>query len=119
MDDLGSFSGCHFRLRLFYGTEYGILLGMEIIPTEDIVSVTNVKADLAGTLEQCRTKHRPTFITQNGRAAGVIMAVEDWEVRERTLELYRRVAEGEESLGSGKIVGLDEAERLIRDKHGL
>jgi len=92
---------------------------MDIIPTEDIESVTRIKADLAGTLEQCRAKHRPTFITQNGRASGVIMAVEDWELRERTLELYRRVVEGEESLRGGEGLGLDLAELRLREKHGL
>ncbi len=92
---------------------------MQIVPTEDIESVTKVKTDLAGTLDLCRAKHRPTFITQNGRASGVIMAVEDWEARERTLELYRKVMAGEESLRDGGPRTLNDVEDRLREKHGL
>lgn len=91
---------------------------MSVYPTEDIQSVTKVKADLAASLEACRSKHRPTFITQNGRATGVLMSVEDWEVRERTLELFRSVAIGEERLREAGATSISEVEKSLRERYG-
>jgi prevent-host-death family protein len=91
---------------------------MGLYPPEDIQSVTKVKADLAASLEACRTKRRPTFITQNGRATGVLMSLEEWEARERTLELFRRVAVGEERLREEGGASLDDVEERIRAQYG-
>lgn len=86
---------------------------------EDIAPVTEVKARISELIDRSRENHRPVVVTQNGRATGVLMAVEDWEERERRMRLLELLAEGEESLRQRQAIPLSQVrERLGRRRAG-
>jgi prevent-host-death family protein len=91
---------------------------MILSASEDIAPVSEVKARFAELLDRSRENHRPVVVTQNGRATGVLMAVEDWEERERRMRLLELLAEGEESLRAGTPVSLDEVRQRLGRRGG-
>lgn len=56
---------------------------MILSASEDIAPISEGKARFAELLDRTRENHRPIVFTQNGRATGVLVAIEDWEERER------------------------------------
>lgn len=80
---------------------------------EDIAPISEVKARFAELLDRTRENHRPVVVTQNGRATGVLVAIEDWEERERRLRLLEMLAEGEESVRTATPVALSEVRRRL------
>ena len=90
---------------------------MILSASEDIAPVSEVKAHFAEMLDRSRDNHRPTIVTQNGRATGILMAIEDWEAQQRKIQLLKRLAEGEESLRTGESVALSEVKRRLKKRH--
>lgn len=89
---------------------------MILTASEDIAPVSYVKANFAEILEKSHENHRPTIVTQNGRATGVVMAIEDWEAQQRKIQLLKLLAEGEESLRHGSM-GLGELQARLDARH--
>lgn len=92
---------------------------MILTASEDIAPVSEVKARLSDLIDRSRENHRPVVVTQNGRATGVLMAVEDWEERERRMRLLELLAEGEESLRQGQAIPLAEVRKRLGKRLGV
>jgi prevent-host-death family protein len=88
---------------------------MMLSASEDIAPISQVKANFAELLDRSRENHRPTIVTQNGRATGVLVAIEDWEEQQRKIQLLKLLAEGEESLRTFPGVGLADAKKRLKN----
>lgn len=84
----------------------------------DIIPVTDLRQDAAAALERVRISKKPLVITQRGRAAAVMLSVEEYERTERERELLRLLARGEKEIAAGVGYDLDsvlaEADALLR-----
>jgi prevent-host-death family protein len=82
----------------------------------DIIPVTDLRQDAAGTLRRVRATKHPLVITQRGRAAAVILSVEAYERAEHERQILL-LARGERELRAGQGHELDEvlaeADRLL------
>ncbi len=74
----------------------------------DIVPVTDLRQNSAEVLERVRSSAEPIVITQRGRAAAVLIRVEDYERRERESEVLQALIRGERQIVEGKTVPLDD-----------
>lgn len=73
----------------------------------DIVPITDLRQDAAGTLERVKSSNQPVVITQRGRAAAVLLSIEAYERNENEREILRHLARGEKEIASGKGFDLD------------
>jgi prevent-host-death family protein len=67
-----------------------------------IIPVSDLRQDAARVLKQVRDSKEPLVITQRGRAAAVMLSVEEYERSERDRELLRLLAKGEKEIEAGK-----------------
>ena len=73
-------------------------------PSEDIRSLSEFRANVAGVVHQVKRRRRPVFLTQHGRGAAVLMDVAAYEELVDELELLRDVHKAERDLASGRAV---------------
>jgi prevent-host-death family protein len=85
-----------------------------------IVPVTDLRQDAAGVLKELQNSGEPLFITQRGRATGVLLSINAYERSERERRLLRLLAQGEKEIAEGRGHSLDsvlkEADRLLQDE---
>ena len=85
----------------------------------DIVPISDLRQEAAALLKKVRDSREPVVVTQRGRAAAVLLSVEEYERRERDLELLRLLARGEKEIAAGDGFDLDdvmaEAEALLEN----
>jgi prevent-host-death family protein len=75
-----------------------------------IVPISELRQRAAALLEKVRESREPIVVTQRGRAAAVLLSVEEYERRERDLEILRLLAQGDKEIAAG--VGHDLEEVL-------
>ncbi len=92
---------------------------MRISLSEDINSISYVKANFSDILSQLRKKQRPLIITQNGKSSGVLLDIGSWEIIQKKLALFKLINEGEKSLQVDKPVRLSEVENKMKSKYGF
>ncbi len=73
-----------------------------------MIPVSELRQEAAAVLDGIRTEGGPVVITQRGRAAAVLVSVDQYERGEHELELLRALALGERELQAGLGHGLDE-----------
>lgn len=73
----------------------------------NIIPVTDLRQDAAAALERVRTSRQPVVITQRGRAAAVLLSMEEYERGEHERQLLRLIALGEKEIAAGKGFDLD------------
>jgi prevent-host-death family protein len=82
-----------------------------------IIPVTDLRQDAAAALERLRASKQPVVITQRGRAAAVLLSVDEYERGEHERELLRLIARGQQEIAAGKGFDLDavlaEADALL------
>lgn len=85
----------------------------------DIMPVTDLRQDAAAALKRVRATKQPLFITQRGRAAAVMLSIEEYERAELEREILQLLTRGEREVAAGKGYDLDEvlaeADRLLAD----
>ena len=85
----------------------------------NIVPITDLRQDATAILKRATKSREPFIITQRGRAAAVIVSVEDYEHSRHELELLRILARGEKEIETGKSYDLDavlsEADALLAE----
>ena len=83
----------------------------------DIIPVTDLRQDAAAALKRLRTSKHPVVITQRGRAAAIMISIEEYERGEHERQILRILARGEREIRRGKGHDLDEvlaeADRLL------
>jgi prevent-host-death family protein len=71
-------------------------------------------------MKRIRGSKRPLLITQNGKAAAVMLSIEAYERAEHERDILRSLARGEREIAAGKGHDLDdvlkEADRLLADR---
>jgi prevent-host-death family protein len=78
---------------------------MAKVPT--IIPVTDLRQDAAAALKRLKTSKQPVVITQRGRAAAVLLSMEEYERGEHERQLLRLIARGEQEITAGKGFDLD------------
>ncbi|MFN2200809.1 MAG: type II toxin-antitoxin system Phd/YefM family antitoxin [Caldilineaceae bacterium] len=90
---------------------------MPRVPT--IVPVTDLRQDAAEVLKKVRRSRDPVVITQRGRAAAVLLSVQEYERAMYERDLLRALARGEKELQVGEGFDLEdvmaEADRLLNE----
>ena len=82
-----------------------------------IVPVSDLREDAANILGRMKKSHEPVVITQRGRAAAVMVSVEEYERSNHEREILRLLARGDKEVAAGKGYDLEdvlkEAERIL------
>jgi prevent-host-death family protein len=88
-----------------------------MVKVPEIIPVTDLRQDAAAILKRIRGSEQPLIITQRGRAAAVMLSIEDYEKTQHDLELLRLLARGEKEIQAGEGHDLqsvlDEADALL------
>ena len=89
----------------------------------EIVPITDLRQDSSAVLERVRTSRQPLIITQRGRAAAVMLSVEEYERTENQRQILMLLARGEKEIAAGDGHELEdvlaEADRLLdAGRHG-
>lgn len=83
----------------------------------NIIPVTDLRQDAAAALKRLQTSKQPVVITQRGRAAAVLLSMEEYERGEHERQLLRLIARGEQEIAAGRGFDLDavlaEADTLL------
>ena len=87
-----------------------------------ILPLSEVKARLSEIAEEVAATHERVQITKNGRDYVVLMAAEDLESIEATLELLsdagaqERIARAEQDIARGDVLGESEVRALVAER---
>ena len=103
--------GNHRRYFWTYFLEYVMSKVPAIIPVSDL------REDAANILGRMKKSNEPVVITQRGRAAAVMVSVEEYERSNHEREILRLLAQGDKEVAAGKGYELEdvlkEAERIL------
>ena len=69
---------------------------------QDILPLSDFRANAAALLEQVRETKRPLVITQHGRSAAVVLDVGEYERLMTTLELLQGIQTAEQQIAEGQ-----------------
>ena len=87
-----------------------------------IIPVTDLRQDAAAALKRVKDSKQPVVITQRGRAAAVLLSLEEYERGEHERELLRLLAKGDKEIAAGDGSDLDdvlaEADALLGGTKG-
>ena len=82
-----------------------------------IVPISDLREDAANILGRMKKSHEPVVITQRGRAAAVMVSVEEYERATHEREILRLLAQGDREAAAGKGYALEdvlqEADRIL------
>lgn len=82
-----------------------------------LVPISDLRDDAASVLDRVKKSREPLVITQRGRAAAVMVSVEEYERGEQERELLRLLVQGEKEIAAGRGHDLDEvladADRIL------
>ncbi|MBN2197230.1 MAG: type II toxin-antitoxin system Phd/YefM family antitoxin [Polyangiaceae bacterium] len=85
---------------------------------EDIVPVAELKAHLSERIRELRSCRRPLVVTQNGKAAAVMLSPEEFDRLTYQARFVAAVREGLEQAEAGKVVDHDTLGRLLDARFG-
>ncbi len=77
--------------------------------SEDLVPLTNLKANPGRVMKHVAEVHRPVLLTSRGRGVAVVQSVADYEKAEEERVFMRAVVAGLADLEAGRELSLDEA----------
>lgn len=77
--------------------------------SEDVVPVTDLKANPGRIVHQVRETRRPVLLTSRGRGVAVVQSLEDFERAEEERAFMRAVVEGLADVEAGRVMSLAEA----------
>ncbi len=87
---------------------------MNIKFSEDVVPLTDLKANPGRIVRQVAEGHRPVLLTSRGRAVAVVQALTDYERDQEERAFMRAVVQGLADLEQGKEVSLEEAKARLQ-----
>ena len=82
--------------------------------TDDVRPVSDLRRKAHEVVNHARSSRRPLLITQRGRGAAVLIAVEEWEERQARAELLEAIVRGERDFAEGRVIGEKEALARLR-----
>ena len=74
----------------------------QIIPIRDLKNTSEVS-------ERCHATSEPIFITKNGYGDMVLMSMETYEAKMRTLDIHEKLLQAEEQIKEGRIRPAEES----------
>ena len=86
---------------------------------EDIVPIGELKAHLSEKIRDLRGRRRPLVVTQNGKAAAVLLAPEEFDRLTARAGFVAAVQEGLADLDAGRVVADDELGRRLDARFGV
>lgn len=86
--------------------------------SEDIVPIGELKAHLSSKIRDLRARKRPLVVTQNGKAAAVLLAPEEFDRLSTQARFVAAVNEGLADLEAGRVVSDDEVGRRLDARFG-
>jgi len=78
-----------------------------MVRIQNIIPITDLRQDATAIVKRVTKFREPFIITQRGRAAAVMVSVEEYEHSRHELELLRLLARGAKEIETGKGYGLD------------
>ena len=85
---------------------------------EDIVPIGELKAHLSERIRDLRGRRRPLVVTQNGKAAAVLLSPEEFDRLTSQAGFVAAVREGLEQADAGKVVDHDEVGKILDARFG-
>ena len=85
---------------------------------EDIVPLSDFKARASELLKRLAETGAPMVITQNGRAAGVLLSPSEFDVLTERARLANAIAEGLEDAGTNKVVTHESMVAEVQARYG-
>ena len=83
--------------------------------SQDIKSISYVKANTAKVLEQANTSG-PVVITQNGEASAVLMGVRDYDKMQESMALLKILSMSNRSMEEGKGIPAEAVFARLRER---
>ena len=84
--------------------------------SEDIVPLSEFRANMAATLGQLRDTGRPVVLTEHGRSAAVLLGISDYEALLDEVDLLRDIRMAEEQLAAGESVPHTRAKAELKQR---
>lgn len=81
--------------------------------SEHIVSLTDFKNQASKMLRQMQSSHRPIIITQNGRAAGVLISPAEFDLLSEQCRFIQAVQSGLRDVEQGRVLTEKELEQAL------
>jgi prevent-host-death family protein len=85
-----------------------------------IIPISDLRQDASGVIKRLSASRDPLFITQRGRAAAVMVSMQEYEHAQHELEILRLIARGEMEIEAGSGFSLEEvmaeADALLAEK---
>lgn len=73
----------------------------------EIIPISDLRQDAAGVLKRVGKSREPLVITQRGRAAAVMLSIEEFERNQEEHDILRALARGDQEIRAGKGFDLD------------
>jgi prevent-host-death family protein len=83
-------------------------------PSQDIRPLSEFRAHVAAFVEQVQSTGRPLILTQHGRSAAILLAVEDYEALVERAEVVADVQTAEAQVTAGRAVAHGKALATVR-----
>lgn len=87
------------------------------VMTEDVISFSECRNNLAACFKRAAETHRPIFITQNGKPTTFIGNIADWEEYLEYRELIDDVTAAEAELDRGEFLTHEEVVKQATEEH--
>jgi antitoxin YefM len=84
----------------------------------DIKPVSEFRAKAADLIERVRNTRRPLVLTQRGRSAAVVLAVDEYEQLLEEIETLRDLRKAEDQINRGQTVSNQHAKIKLRRRFG-
>ena len=81
--------------------------------SEHIVSLTDFKNQASKMLRQMQSSHRPIIITQNGRAAGVLISPAEFDLLSEQCRFTQAVQSGLRDVEQGRVLTEEELAQAL------
>jgi prevent-host-death family protein len=85
---------------------------------EDILPIGELKAHLSEKIRELRGRRRPFVVTQNGKAAAVLLAPEEFDRLTNQARFIAAVQEGLDDHEAGRVVSHEELGRRLDARFG-
>lgn len=85
---------------------------------DDIIPIADLKAHLSERIRDLRARRRPLIVTQNGKAAAVLLAPEEFDRLTSQAEFVAAVREGLDQADRGRVIDHDQVGRILDARFG-
>lgn len=82
----------------------------------DVMPLSEFRNSLTECVARTRRTHRPILVTQNGKSATVMLAVEDFECLRETFELAEDIRVSEAEIERGEVMTTAEVEASLKSE---